>query len=78
MNSSHILLQGGGKIAIRYKSPGNINPESVRIDLDDGDSESIASHSSWPALFAWHLSMSLLQKQRNLLLKNIKSGTSRY
>ena len=41
------LLQGGGKIAIRYKSPGNFNPESVRLDLDDGDSESMASHSSW-------------------------------
>ena len=42
------LLQGGGKIAIRYKSPGNFNPESVRLDLDDGDSESIVSHSSKP------------------------------
>ena len=42
------LLQGGGKIAIRYKSPGNFNPESVRLDLDDGDSESMASHSSRP------------------------------
>ena len=41
------FIAKGGKIAIRYKSPGNFNPESVRLDLDDGDSESMASHSSW-------------------------------
>ena len=35
---SHILFQVEVQlIAIRYKSPGNFNPESVRIDLDDGD-----------------------------------------
>ena len=46
---SHILFQVQVRlIAIRYKSPGNFNPESVRIDLDDGESDSIASHSSCP------------------------------
>ena len=44
---SHFLA-GVGKIEIRYESPGNFNPESVRIDLDDGESESIASHLSCP------------------------------
>ena len=48
MNFFSHFLAGVGKIEIRYKSPGNFSPESVRIDLDDGESESIASHSSCP------------------------------